>query len=307
MTLPFSNPHFRQPKYERPCNPKERRFRCLDCGKVFSSERGCEKRSCPRCEDDVKRIRKRAVVDHMGDVDAPWWVWVLTLPEQLWPIITNDQINQLRRQGVNLIHDLYRDLVRIPWRGRASWLVGCFEATHPVGDVNPERFQPHFNYVGPLLLMNRREKAVKRLPLWIPPEHLERLRHGWRDQINSVMGTAFEEVDVHYEYRTANKKKWHCARYFARPFPEWHHEGVNRVRWYGWLASRVAKNAKALLEEKGFLRVGLMMEGMDDQPKGGEGDGPPCPDCGGPSELMTWATADGRKILRDHTRKRKTA
>lgn len=210
--------------------------------------------------------------DRLEPMRAPWFVVVLTLPSELWSL-SLEQLRELRSRGARVVS---RWLLRCAGVSGSSWSVGFGEFTHPAGD--DATWKPHYNFLGPLLAVQMKGDVREVLVLRVKRSkaELRALRVAWRAEIRAVTGWDTSDVDVHYEYRTTRAKKRHAARYFARPFPDWHWTKLNRVRWYGFLSARTWGKTREFLVGIGAADV------LEDAPQGGpEEDGEiRCPECG---------------------------
>jgi len=283
-----NDPFLRIPHLKDPCVPKLRRWLCQECKVWVQTEKGCDGLACPRCAKKAGLMRKQRIWERMGDIARPWFAIVPTLPSEVWGVVTNSQLRTLRSRIAAFLRDWLLDCAGIGWRGRKSWSAGFWEATHPAGDLQPDRFQPHFNFVGPLLVMNIKARKAEFVKMRRTGAELLDLIERWTATVNEVLGTDFPVVDIHYQWKDTRAKKHHSASYNSRAFPEWHKQGVNRIRWYGFLSIRTGKKiARPILEELGLIRI----EWKSREEPCEDLEVPQCSNCGGPMVLFSYQTA----------------
>lgn len=231
------------------------------CG-ARAIEGGCGRADCVRCAPQVTTRRARPVVTKLeGGIDAEIQrlkaqtgrlfprsrfavhVAVLTMPEDRRELLASKAAHNRFR----------RNIVAVFRRNLDAAFAMC--ATHPVGDLDPSRFHPHFN----VLWMRR-----GLVPWMLPPARLDELKRCWsylleHDGHLPVQSRAWRKadararregrrplayvfpagpplaLDVHGQWVKGDdaRRLRHRARYYARVFVGWRFWLPKAVQWFG--------------------------------------------------------------------------
>lgn len=194
------------------CGAALREWKALECSRRYFVMRcqcsvdvvmtGCMRVQCQNCKDQVSRRRAAAAFDRLeaGRGGRPVIYTVFTVPPAL-----RDRYRRSPREWDSLRKQVWRFLQLLGARF-------ALEATHPVGDENPNEFHPHFNF---LWVSNR--QAFLDVSL---------LQAMWAKLLDIPLAVA------HTQYSHKVGKIRHWCRYVVRTFPGSPFQPA-RVRWFG--------------------------------------------------------------------------
>lgn len=236
-----------------------------DCGHRRPQPLGCTKRGCtdPGCQLHVtaeRARRARARLDCFG-AEANWGICILPFARQLRTEARRpDFLSAMRRASATMLEKWLLGIHQLS----NEWRLGIVCVDHPEGDLEPGEWKPHFNFLIPMVAVNRRTGHHAQLRYHVSQDALFALRNEWRRVQSNALGTPLKkasglrlEANVKWEFRKGrdDEKKAHAMRYFFRTFPEWKAE-AQRVRYFslfgcgvvGELAG-VQERLKELLEQ----------------------------------------------------------
>ena len=197
----------------------------------------CKREFCPTCGENGSREHKKRTT---RAIDRLIWAPVLgymifTLPDTVSQSKPDkDTLKHLQKEVYSIIQrhfDTPGALVRIHFVG------------NQIGQLHI-----HLNVLFPILGTNGIGK--------IDPEKLTRIRKEWTNFINSYFKMSCEDTNIHYNFATTAKKKYHKIKYVLRPVtgafefytlsnPDKKYilslRGWHNTRWFGKLSNNSYK------------------------------------------------------------------
>ncbi len=193
-----------------PCEPKLMVKECR-CGR-FTFQTGCMRKNCPLCSERLNLRRAKSVFDRFQKykracrikrVRYKFCYTDFTIPPALRQNFVNPKSWQkLRLKLWNLLRDKYGAIFGV-------------EATHPIGDRNPEVFHPHLNFLWAL---------GANFKYYIDVDEL-------RDFLRAALRYS-GIVDCWHQAGVDDAQLMGWAKYITRIFPEFS-KWAGALRWYG--------------------------------------------------------------------------
>ena len=211
---------------------------CEDHGPQRTIWKGCDRPdcTCDGCQTRVMRQRRDRAWNQLRKAgDVAWSIAVLTIPEQLWPVLQDSGVfAKWRRQSWKIVASWAQT-----WQfgGRDVQLLGL-SIGHPCGDAADKHWQPHFNIIWPTRGVFNGAWADLRYK--VPKKALDDLRTRWSKHLESQGWTPDCQPEVKYQFCLRREKKLHALRYFLRGFPSYQ-VWTHRVVYYGLLAGSLRK------------------------------------------------------------------
>lgn len=193
----------------QPCTPKYLVYSC-GCGRRLVPS-SCMSLDCPTCAPWVTRRRSQAVFNRLiGQVQ--YKRRKKTFPTVIYSVFTvpishreryysKPEWQRCRKKIWNVLKEHFGALYGV-------------EASHPIGDNQPEVFSPHLNF----LWVQKNG--------WNPFISVDLLRTAW----GRILGV--DVADVHTEYAGNQATIKHWCNYVFRTFPGMH-TWTGPLRWYG--------------------------------------------------------------------------
>lgn len=148
-------------------------------------------------------------------------VWVFTLPQHLRHLLYETKyLNAWNRANIRFLGEVYR---ANGMNKRGVLPIKCF--FHPNGDLNPEEYKPHLNYLIPNVYCANGKiyKLKSYFPSYFFKERTWRYRY--RQCVEEELGfSLFEgmeekELNFFHEVRETKEERLHACTYFSRIFP----------------------------------------------------------------------------------------
>lgn len=258
---------------------------------------GCHRAGCACrvCIESYSKERARGVrgifegLERIVGEEVPLLAMVFTIPEELRdqePRVLQKLRTRARAVVTGWVEEVNPELAgELDRRRHPGFMLGGMDLYHPVGDSDPNKWNPHIHMEVAGWAFHRESREWKRLKLRVSVEELASLRRRWGDVLAEELG--WEEPDhercaADYKYLKGKRRRNHRIKYDTRHFPAWTGQW-RRVQWFGFLSSR----SKAELD----LRTPKEKKGVQE-----ERDHDPriCPRCELPSE---WDTTIKGKLL----------
>lgn len=181
------------------------------CGRGLISK-ACDKRTCIRCNDRLNSRRANAAFDRFQ-----YYKKSLAMKKQSFSYCYTDfTIPPVLRQQYADPKAWQKLRLKI-WHILAEQFGALFglEATHPIGEDNPNIFHPHLNFLYVMKPGFRNYIAV------------ERLRFVFRKALKYI-----GPVNLYHAYGDSDRQLMHLCKYVTRIFPAFA-EWSGALRWYG--------------------------------------------------------------------------
>jgi hypothetical protein len=218
------------------CGDGHRTRKVYACGK-----RKCSSEVClTHAVGERSRVLRKLMVPKDGTAPifgCEWGVVVLPYPRAARDLLRWAHLLAASRKGAALLVQEWA----LNCNGLSyseGWRLGLFSVDHPAGDIAPDEWKPHHNFLFPCLAFGPNGERRK-LRYSVSREQLSELRALWKWWLESVvlgapLGT---KANVYYAFRQKRKQKAHAARYFPRNFPKW--PGASkRCSWFGAFSCR---------------------------------------------------------------------